>query len=609
MIRQSLETLSEDEAADPPLSAVSNESAKLDQFLSPTFGSYSSDNGNGRLQRSASVTQMRDLKDQVKGLKGKISSLREQARADTMKRRSLQTMRTPSPFTHAQVNQWYAEPQSKRNSQLGAEAAGDSNTGRNPWNGEESSVDGGDNAMDAQGLTEDDESIYSEVEISTQLRPATSHSPDRGPTTLDAGLTALGLRTERGPDADNGSDGSDLHTENGDFVEGFERPEEELPVGFHEAQDLGYESESGESLYHDTVQHPISHEDREDAFDYEHFFLHSAMGTMSQQRLARRQSGASVSSEGSVETTRGPITNDDAKGSGNDSSLSKVRRRRNSDSSVSTVETFATADEGRWSKAGSSSARQSLDNYREQILDAPEKPRSETPETAKRTSFGAGTLKMNANGPFSVSSSKVKDANRHSDGSISPIPEEGKEDPQSTHRQRPSRRPMSSSAIVTSSMRHRPSVSSFDSTGTNRSFPLVNKHAKSNSTGVLTPNSSPDQELKSLSNTLLNETASIYEQQLAQQQEDDGRGHLKADSLSSIRSLRFTANPNSPQALQTLLREDQYLVERIVASLGRCVLGLTESGRASTESRMYRRRLDAARRILEGLETDGTETF
>jgi hypothetical protein len=56
-----------------------------------------------------------------------------------------------------------------------------------------------------------------------------------------------------------------------------------------------------------------------------------------------------------------------------------------------------------------------------------------------------------------------------------------------------------------------------------------------------------------------------------------------------------------PHPLEALLREDKYLVERIVANLGRCVLGLTENGRASAESRMYRRRLDAARRALEGL--------
>ena len=34
-------------------------------------------------------------------------------------------------------------------------------------------------------------------------------------------------------------------------------------------------SESGASSYHDSVQAQISHEDREDAFDYETFFLHS----------------------------------------------------------------------------------------------------------------------------------------------------------------------------------------------------------------------------------------------------------------------------------------------------------------------------------------------
>jgi hypothetical protein len=64
----------------------------------------------------------------------------------------------------------------------------------------------------------------------------------------------------------------------------------------------------------------------------------------------------------------------------------------------------------------------------------------------------------------------------------------------------------------------------------------------------------------------------------------------------------MTNGGNGPHPLEALLREDKYLVERIVANLGRCVLGLTENGRASAESRMFRRRLDAARRVLEGLE-------
>jgi hypothetical protein len=51
-----------------------------------------------------------------------------------------------------------------------------------------------------------------------------------------------------------------------------------------------------------------------------------------------------------------------------------------------------------------------------------------------------------------------------------------------------------------------------------------------------------------------------------------------------------------------LQRDDQILVERLVASLGRCVLGLTEAGRASAEGRAYRRKIETARRILEGYE-------
>jgi hypothetical protein len=47
-------------------------------------------------------------------------------------------------------------------------------------------------------------------------------------------------------------------------------------------------------------------------------------------------------------------------------------------------------------------------------------------------------------------------------------------------------------------------------------------------------------------------------------------------------------------------RGDQILVERLVESMGKCVLGLQEARRATPESRMWRRRLDAAMRVLEG---------
>jgi hypothetical protein len=115
----------------------------------------------------------------------------------------------------------------------------------------------------------------------------------------------------------------------------------------------------------------------------------------------------------------------------------------------------------------------------------------------------------------------------------------------------------------------------------------------------------------------MSETASILEQQQQQQQQQRqgaennntnnnrsrqvGNGLARASSVSAIGG-NSTHHHDPNPVLQALLREDKYLVERLVDGLGRCVLGLTENGRASVESRMYRRRIDAARRILEGLE-------
>src|SRR5690242_2405528 len=60
------------------------------------------DNGH-TLQRSASATS--ELRGQMNDLKGRISSLRQRAQEDHMRRRSLQSLRTPSPFTSSEV--WY----------------------------------------------------------------------------------------------------------------------------------------------------------------------------------------------------------------------------------------------------------------------------------------------------------------------------------------------------------------------------------------------------------------------------------------------------------------------------------------------------------------------
>lgn len=589
--RHGLSPLSEDAAdSTDPLDADTNNRASLN-FLSPTFGSYNDNgNGNGRvIQRSASVAQMRDIKDQMKDLKGRLSSLREQARSDSMKRRSLQSLRTPSPFTHAQVDQWYAEPKTSRlNSEIGTE---NGSVGRSPWSKEVEIAPNQEPVAESplkEQSVEEEESVYSEIENNTQLRPPGARSPQQKPAEA-LPEAEVGTVEEVGTaEEDDDDDGiSDMHTENGDF-----EPELEDEAG--PLDDEQYYSESGESLYQDALQHPISHEDREDAFDYEHFFLHSAMGTISQQRLGRRGSRDSLTSEDSVITARGPLIKSNTEhsetlGSGSsdeDSNpRSTTRARRNSDASISTVGTFATANE----VSGVSPMEQPTST----------KSRPGSAESVRRTSYASGPVPGNDNRPPVIG--------RHSVASFKSIPEEdGKEneDPYANFRQQVSanRRPMSSSAVASL---HRPSVSSLGSTGTTRSFPLVNRTKRANSVGVLTPQESPDHELKALSHSLLNETASICEQQQLERGSTDSVNGLKHGGLSGRASTLTNGSPtmsNKPQAMPLLPREDQYLVERLVANLGRCVLGLTESGRASSESRMYRRRIDAARRILEGVD-------
>ncbi|KAK4035164.1 hypothetical protein C8A01DRAFT_18120 [Parachaetomium inaequale] len=586
-----LKPLTEDEVARLGEADRASNNARLEAFLSPTFGSptfgsFHSDGGARNPQRSSSAAQMRDIKDQMRDLKGKISSLREQARVDNMKRRSLQSLRTPSPFTHSQVDHWYAEPPSNRASEIITDEFPD----RSPWNGEESSVDG--DAKDAaqqldSGHVEGEETDYADAE--EEIPP--EHAADLQPQSETPVV-------ETNDVAEDEEDVSDMHTENGDM--------EDAEEAFHDADDADYMSESGESLYHDTVQHQISHEDREDAFDYEHFFLHSAMGTMS---LARRASRESFTSEDSVETTRGPVAN----GTSSDEQLPPFVGRRNSSNSISTIDTFATAQESRSLKSPvSPDEYHSVFDFSSRATSAQSshRYRSGSTATAKRLSFTPGTLHppTSGGGP----------ATRDSDGSISPIAEESSTagSPAATkNRTEPSRRasvihhhrPISAAAAAAASSGaasplRRPSIASFESVGTNRSFPLVNKPgppsrsvSKASSAGVLTPRDSPDGgELRNIASRLMSDVGSHTHNTTANGEPVHGNGDGDGDDSGVVNG--------GPHPLEALLREDKYLVERIVASLGRCVLGLTENGRASAESRVFRRRLDAARRVLEGLE-------
>ncbi|KAI0443346.1 hypothetical protein F4803DRAFT_515842 [Xylaria telfairii] len=498
------------------------ENAKADIYLNPA-GSFS-DKG---LKRSVSSLQMRDLKDQVNDLKGRLSTLRDQARADSLKRRSLQSLRTPSPFTHARVEQWYADTSSHED---GETVNGSSNV--------QATSEGGASLQDRTGGSVEVEATLQSHDEPVASRPNHIHIPTGPATSNPIDLRPASYVNMNGQGADVDSMDELDNTDDMRTEDGYESAEA------HDFDESG--SESGASSYHDTVQVQVSHEDREDAFDYEHFFLHSAMGSMSRKRMRRKGSNDSFSSEDSVETTRGPTA---SQPTGVAAVKTGRRSRRGSTGSTSTMDSFATATEGRHTRVGIITPAEyndeydeysGVDNdaYPERLVTLPERARTHTPDTAKRMVF----------------SPEAGDSGSDPRQSLPPL----------------RRRPQSSAAAF----QHRPSVSSL-STGTNRSFPLV--HRSKGDGGVLTPDGPPNQGLEQISETLMSETASIHEKENAH----DGE----------------KAAP-----IQMLQKDDQILVERLVASLGRCVLGLTEAGRASVEGRAYRRKIEAAYRVLEGFE-------
>jgi hypothetical protein len=474
------------------------------------------------LTRSASSMQMRDLRDQMHDLKGRLSVLRDRARDDNMKRRSLQSLRTPSPFTAAE--QWYT---GSKNFEDGASST-DAGVADPPWKEGET-----------KGSSSDE-----------KPRPASRISVGRNEDSM------LGPGYEASDVTSIYEDVSEGYRPSGELerYEAHELEEENYNTAGEEGQlegvnddiDNDYndemvnhdeldEYESDASLYHDALTTPLSHEDREDAFDYEHFFLHSAMGTMSQQRHGRRDSVGSYSSEDSVETTRGPTVP-----SGSNEKPSLIHLRSESTDSISTMATFATATEGRPSENGE---EDEADDYAvRHVMASP--IRTTTPVTAKRSTFGSPVKNglPNDRQPTPEDSSRPSSAIHDRDG-------------------------WNASSV------HRPSVASFDSfesTGTSRSFPLVNKPKGQNS---LTPDIRASQQTGSI----LSESATLIEGQ--------GMGERM-----------------QPSPVHMLVKDDQILVERLVASLGKCVLGLQEAEKGSHESKVWRRRLDGARRMLEGEE-------
>ncbi|KAI9700212.1 MAG: hypothetical protein M1820_006880 [Bogoriella megaspora] len=322
------------------------------------------------LRRSPSTTS--ELRSQMYQLKGRISSLRERTIEDNMRRRSMQSARIPSPFTDAEA--WYTAAETYQGQPLNTNAGvGYSPTEPNATH----SLDQQPHSLDPsleEGATPDATytNPYSSLPVDPRLGGQPQQKqPQQQPQLQTQSHTEVGdtqlsddmLTQNRDPDQSvTGESHYEDAEENVTTLEQQTTPkaeDERFKTSYFDDYDEDVEEPrtatrgSFDIPHTRNVSRPVSdrHEDRADAFDYEHFFLHSAMGTIGQG--SRRESSSSTDS---VETTKGP-----AAGSGPETQTvegapetpqalrdieSRMHKRSESSSSVSTMATFATATEG-----------------------------------------------------------------------------------------------------------------------------------------------------------------------------------------------------------------------------------------------------------------------
>ncbi|KAL8873305.1 MAG: hypothetical protein Q9174_001205 [Haloplaca sp. 1 TL-2023] len=295
------------------------------------------------LTRARSTNQMRDIRDQMQDLKGKISSLKQRAREDSLRRRSLQSLRTPSPFTAAE--QWYAGAPSYSRDRSKSRPREGSPQAVQPVIEEEAETKQypvqEPEIQDQRAIEANTDEPTEQVRYSSPdkapVRKTSTPEFDESPRTMTDEPTTIAVENEKPADLEASK-----------IIDRDTDAEDSLELG-----DQG-DVEPTEVLAGNR------HEDRPDAFDYEHLFLHSRMGTLGQGGKSR-SSSSSNSSDYSVETTKPSNVNTEASEVGSDGKASEdegftddaflnprssVHERKGSVESVSTVATFATATEG-----------------------------------------------------------------------------------------------------------------------------------------------------------------------------------------------------------------------------------------------------------------------
>ncbi|EAW07791.1 uncharacterized protein ACLA_025080 [Aspergillus clavatus NRRL 1] len=429
--------------------------------------------------RAQSQLQVRDLQDQMKGLHIKISSLKVKAQEDNLRRRSLQSLRTPSPFTEG--DQWYPSALELKNSNGSLKS--DAERGRMAENPPRTQHHGPETSTNGPAPGRRDYGGRDSAASFSRRPSAAPHAVE--PTDQDDRQSVIESLYEDAEEGDYDTDGSSSSDIDREALE------EILREPFDD-DDLEDSLEAFPAVPHHTEMTP--HEEREDAFDYEHFILHSALGNFSQSKL-RRTSNVSTSS---VETTRPAHGGPGAR-----------HLRSDSTASLSTIATFATASEGDdlesvlyWDRKFNDELR-SRQNFRD-------------PEPSRHDSEVMGTPRASRS-QFSRSDHRNGNSNTSS-RTISPV-----------------------------------------------------RRSDSATTGTVTPSS------------------------------------LVSSLVSTVRAASSSPypNPNAPETnIPGFNNDDTRLLEQLFRSLGQVCLDL-QTLTASTEPdpktlRVLRRRLDAARRVLDG---------
>ena len=300
------------------------------------------------LTRSRSTAQMREIRDQVQDLKGKISTLKRRARQDSLYRRSLSNLRTPSPFTSADPSEgWYKgvplaaeRHRTVDNDAREQEYIEEPKQGKLETDPQEADII---DAIEKDGMKGHDSGV--DLQVANADSGVSSGAPPEQDTSAVKAIAKTQSEAETIVDPPQPAVGFDADSGGSDLGKGKDLAAEKPPQDLVDKEESLYDSDG----FYDAEDQTAGerHEDRPDAFDYEHFYLYSGMGLYSKKT---RSVSSSASSEFSVATTKPTITEtiSSAEEGAPDSDRShSSHARKESVESMSTVATFATATEER----------------------------------------------------------------------------------------------------------------------------------------------------------------------------------------------------------------------------------------------------------------------